>query len=465
MLVSELPSDFLQRLSSFIDSCHSTYHCVASVRSELLSSGYYELSLTASHWNLQAGNKYFVTSGQSTLFSFAIGSQFNPDSSKFSLVASHSDSPALKIKPKAVIKSSPANVTQLTTSVYGGPLTHTWFDRDLTIAGKIIFEKDQKISSKLVYIPRPVCLLPNLAIHLQKDKKDTISIDKDKEIHPIFSITPIENEEKKIKQSNSSIKSSENSNEPLLDLLSEISGVDAQSIIHFDLELRDCQSSSFVGANKEIFCGQGLDNKIAVFTSLEAIKTLETLDFSDIKGIIVFDHEEIGSCSDRGAASIFLEQVIQRVYLELNGHLPSFSAFLSRSIVISCDQGHVTHHAHLDRTDSQHGITIGKGPSIKLSPKIKYVTDHDVLALFSSLSTDLSVPLQWSMGKESVPGGSTVGPKLSAQSMTRVLDMGIGLFAMHSIRESCSVVDVWYLAKILAGFFSRNDLIQIEHEW
>ncbi|KAL0205670.1 hypothetical protein P9112_000977 [Eukaryota sp. TZLM1-RC] len=461
---------FVHDLISSLTASPSTFHCVSKVRSSLLEAGFTELSSTSGSWNLVSGGKYFTTRNQSTLCAWIVGEHFSPQSGSFSLVASHSDSPTLKVRPKSDVQNKSAGVKQLDLGTYGGGLWQTFQDRKLSLAGKVVAKnEDGSMYTRLVTIPEPIMFLPSLAIHLRKGKTEGNGFDLDKDTNPVLCLKQ-EGEKKDEKEDDTENKSLEAFNIASSDLLSalgKVANIDPNSIVFVDLESYDTEPPAIVGLKEEFLLAQGLDNKASVFASLEALLTVNDLSFDGIKGIVVFDHEEIGSGTDRGASSNFLPFLLSKIFSELKGKDSEFFPFLSRSIIISADGAHATHPSYPDKTDGQHHVTIGKGVAIKHSNKYKYVTDLDALALANSVASSRNIPLQFFCGKESVPGGSTVGPHLGKMSITKVLDLGIGMWGMHSVRESCSVADLESLYELIKGIFEdgHGKSFLVEEGW
>ncbi|KAL0239506.1 hypothetical protein GEMRC1_009614 [Eukaryota sp. GEM-RC1] len=450
------------KLLSFLSEAKSTYHCIASARSRLLEAQFKEISLSANVWDLQPGNKYFFTSNQTTLFAFIVGSSFDTTTSKISIIGSHSDSPTLKIRSKNNLPNKSSGSVCLDFSTYGGGLWSTFFDRDLTVAGRVLYKKsDDSVATKLVHIQKPLLFIPSLAIHLRKNKSEGQQLDLDKDLKPV---KKKQKKDEGKKEDNFLVSSTSNS--ILLQELSSLIDVEPSSILHLDLELADTQPPSILGPRGDFVLGQGLDNKVSAFCSLEALLSLSTTDFSSIKSLVIFDHEEVGSCSNVGAKSNFTSYACERIFSSLNNSSSvGVEGFINRSFIISADGAHAIHPAHSDRSDSQHQCKLGKGVCIKTSAKVKYMTNLSPLSLVMKVSQNNGIPLQWFTGKESVPGGSTIGPHISSHSTMQVLDLGLGMWGMHSIRETCSVVDVEWLVKLLTGVYMSEDDAVVEEIW
>lgn len=423
-------SFFNSDLLDFLNHSPTPFHAVAYAKNLLEKAGFRELH-ESDAWSIQPQSQYYVTKQDSSLIAFCTGNADFAESG-FRLIGSHTDSPCLKLRPKPEIYDR--SYLRLGVEVYGGALLSTWFDRDLSIAGKVFFSDSSKgLSSCLVDFKKPVALLPSLAIHLNRSANENRSIQKQTEIVPLLGFetgeaTAFENALKK-----------------------EMGGSKALTLLGFDLSLYDTQKAAFAGLKEEFLVGARLDNLLSVYCSLRAI--LEC-DKKYPCVIVCSDHEEVGSASAAGAQGPFLKSALER----LSGSSEGLSRAISHSVLVSTDNAHGVHPNYRDKHDSGHQPLLNQGPAIKTNANQHYATSGETAALFELCAKEAKVPTQHFVARNDMPCGSTIGPITATALGVRTVDVGIPTFAMHSIRETAGTLDSVFLTRALIAFLNRGKL-------
>lgn len=442
----------------------------------LISAGFKEISERDS-WDhgLKPLGKYFVTRNGSSIVAFAIGGQWKPGNG-ISIVGAHTDSPTLRVKPNS--KKASSGYKQVGVETYGGGIWHTWFDRDLSVAGRLFVKKDNKSVPKLVKIDKPILRIPNLAIHLNRGSADKFEFNKESQLFPVLGLV----EEQLNKTSESIAEATSNEFQSLgavsarhhsdfIDLIASTADVKASDIEDFELVLFDTQPSVLGGMKDEFVFSPRLDNLCSSYMATEAlIESLEegsTLESdSTIRLIGLFDHEEVGSTSAQGAASNFLGAILARLaslkvskqQMEISeaGHKYEYQTY-AKSFIISADMAHAIHPNYESKHESNHKPAMNKGPVIKINANQRYATNSPGILLIKKVADGASVPLQLFVVKNDSPCGSTIGPILAARLGIRTLDIGNPQLGMHSVRETCGSVDVSHGVKLFKDFFNKYE--------
>lgn len=454
-------NDFLR----FVNNCASHFHAVEESKARLVCAGYTEISEKndTDFKNLKPGGKYFFTRNQSTIFAFAIGEKWAPGNG-FVIQAAHTDSPVLKVKP--VSKKTAHGFLQIGVECYGGGLWNTWFDRDLSLAGRVIVDKGTSFESTLVRINRPILRIPNLAIHLNREiYSEGFKPNKETHTVPILA-TQIKaqlDEPAAAEPDAKRQKVEEADHHPaLLDVLADELQVKVEQIKDFELSLYDCQPAALTGLYDEFIAARGLDNLCMSFVTLQALidttsGDASTLaDESQIRLVALFDNEEIGSSSAMGAASNMMDRVLMR----LNKDADSYDSSVRKSVVISCDMAHAVHPNYAEKHESNHRPAIHKGLVIKQNANQRYATTSVTSFLLSQLAATHNIPLQKFVVRNDVGCGSTIGPILSSNTGIRTIDVGVPQLAMHSVREMCGTADClssYVLMKAVFNEFAALD--------
>jgi len=415
-------TNFNQDLLDFLASSPTPFHATAELSRHLEKEGFIRLD-EADSWSLERGEKYYLSRNDSSLIAFVYGTG-DIAQEGISMVGAHTDSPCLKLKPNAVIHKK--GYIQLGVEVYGGALLNPWFDRDLSLAGRIsgLNEKGELIHT-LVDFKRPIAIIPSLAIHLDKEANKNRSINAQTDIPPI------------LMQSDEAISFEE--------ILCKESGL--QEILDFELMFYDTQKPAVIGLHNEFLVSARLDNLLSCYVGLQAIK-----DASAHKSalLICSDHEEVGSESTSGAAGPFLEMVLKRI----NPDHESYSRMISASMMISADNAHAIHPNFSSKHDENHGPLLNKGPVIKVNANQRYASNSQTVSLFKLLCKQSKVPYQSFVTRTDIGCGSTIGPITATKIGVKTLDVGLPTFAMHSIRECAGDKDAYMLYKVLKQFFS-----------
>jgi len=420
-------------LTDFIQHSPTPFHATDNLRRQLLDAGFTELH-EADRWQTQTGGRYFVTRNESSIIAFTLGGQ-SPADGGLRMVGAHTDSPCLRIKPQP--ESLQQGYYQLGVEVYGGALLNPWFDRDLSIAGRLSYrDSRQQLHNVLIDFERPVAVIPSLAIHLDRDVNKSRSINAQTHLPPIL------------------MQSDDASPASFRQLLKETAceqheGLDIDEVLEFELSLYDCQRPARVGLNGEFIAAARLDNLLSCFIALRAL--LDS-DDSQSKLLVCNDHEEVGSASASGADGPFLKSVLQRLCPEPE----TLARCIERSWMISADNAHGIHPNYADKHDARHGPLLNHGPVIKTNASQRYATNSETAALFRLLCEQVDVPVQSFVVRSDMACGSTIGPITASNIGVRTLDIGVPTFAMHSIRELAGSRDTDYLYRALGAFFAYS---------
>jgi len=384
------------------------------------------------------------------LVAFAVGHKFVPGNG-FNVIGSHTDSPCLKVKP--ISNQSGSGFNQVGVSTYGGGLWHTWFDRDLTIAGRVLVSSGGTSEAKLVYINRPILRIPTLAIHLDRTVSEQFKFNHETHLKPIL--------ETSIK-AHFETKSDHPHNNSLLDLLANTLGVKGSEITNFELCLCDFQDANIGGINNEFIFSARLDNLLHSFTGITALAETSTDDSlkneENVRMVVLFDNEEVGSRSAYGAMSPIMNEAFERINLAFSqGNLPIDLVLISKrkSFLISADMAHAIHPNYSDKHESNHRPMMHKGPVIKINLETRYATNSESEFVIEQIAKNRGIPIQKFCVRNDSPCGTTIGPILSGNTGVRTVDIGNPQLSMHSIREMCGVDDVLHCIELSKAFFEE----------
>ncbi len=434
----------VQNLLDFIDASPSPWHAVKSVETQLLAFQFVKLNETVK-WELQQGGRYYVIRDDSSIIIFVQGQKPLVETG-FKIIGAHTDSPGLRIKPNAA--SGLDGLLRLGVEVYGGPIIATFTDRDLSLAGRITYKNDQNtIVSLLVNFDRPLLRLPNLAIHMNRAvNEEGLKLHKQNELPLILSTL------------------TEECLPPayFLQLIQQQSGCDTERILSWDLAAYDTQKGVFWGAENEFYADSQLDNLASCHAALQALLDDSVLDNDNTLVCAFFDHEEIGSESNKGADGSFLGDVLQRIALGSENNREDFARALAKSFMVSADMAHGYHPNFPLAYDLDHKVTVNKGPVIKVNVNNRYSTESISQAMFADWCEQAGVPYQKYSHRNDLGCGSTIGPITSAKLGIRSVDVGNPLWAMHSIRESAGVLDHGYMIKAMKKFFDDVNLVNLD---
>ena len=428
---------FAREVIEFIDESPSTYHVVKNC-SDILDENGFERIMPREKWKIKKGGKYFLKKSSSTIIAFTVGENFDVKKG-FKIFGAHTDSPCFRIKPSPEIVTE--NVVRLNTEVYGGPILSTWFDRPLSIAGRVIVRGEDTFFPKTIKIriDEPLLTIPNLAIHQNREVNNGVKIDKQNDVLPVISLIN-KNFEREGYLERIILKKTE---------------IKKEDIIDFDLYLYATEKGCLLGANEEFMSSPKIDNLASVYTGL--IGLVEAEENQDrINVFVAFDNEEIGSATKQGADSNYLLNTLERISLALGLNREDFLQMLESSYILSADAAHAAHPAHLGKTDPTNRGKINEGISIKISAKQKYTSDGYSIAVIKQLVEGTEIQIQPFVNESNELGGSTIGPISSTHLDIDGVDLGIPMFAMHSVRELCGIFDVFYLKELAKEFFSKG---------
>lgn len=436
-----------KQLLDFINKSRTAFQSVEEIKSILDGNGYTELKESSS-WNLNKGDKHYIIKNDSALIAFEVGNG-ELEESGFRLIGAHTDSPGFRIKPNAEMDVEGTYV-KLNTEVYGGPILSTWFDRPLSIAGRVTLKSDDvfKPETRIVDINKPVLIIPSLAIHMNRSVNEGYQYNRQKDVLPLLTLKDDE-EEKAFEEC---AKSNLEKNGYLISLLGKTLNVDVKNILDFDLFLYEYAEGSLVGLNEELIsCGR-LDDLWMVFAGLKAL--IDSSKINATKVLVALDNEEIGSLTSQGANSVILENILERISIGLKKDREEFRRALSNSIMISADLAHAVHPNYTEKCDPTNKPVLGGGPVLKIAASGSYSTDSYASGVFKGVCEKAGVPCQVFVNRSDMRGGTTIGPITAGKLNIPVIDMGAPLLSMHSIRELASVEDNEFTIKAFTQFFS-----------
>lgn len=420
-----------QALLEFIDASPSPWHAVETARQQLQAQGYKQLHET-DRWQLEAGGKYVVTRSGASLIAFIVGHKPATESG-FRIVGSHTDSPGLRLKPKAVYSTD--GLARLGVEVYGGPILATFADRDLSLAGRVYLHGNSEEAPRLLRFDAPLVRLPNLAIHMNREVNESgLKFNRQTELPMLFSFA----------------KDTAEAHQRFLSLISRALDVAREDILTYEFNVFDTQKGTFWGADKEFIANSQLDNLASCHAALTALQKIEAPEATCVCAL--FDHEEVGSISVAGAGGSFLADVLERIETDNEARKRAYA----RSFFISADMAHAYHPNFPNAYEPQHKVMVNGGPVIKLNANQRYTTNAGTAARFIILCSEAGVPYQEYVHRTDLGCGSTIGPILAARLGIDCVDVGLPMWAMHSIRESAGTLDQGYMIKVLTTAFSRT---------
>ena len=383
--------------------------------------------------DLKPGDLVYVTPNHSALLAFRVGSE--PLEHGMKIFGAHTDSPALRIKPNSVSES--CGEIRLTTEVYGGPILNTWFDRPLSLAGRVFVKTDDPMKPEVHYVDfeEPILILPNVAIHMNRQVNDGVKIERHKVLLPFLGNATDEADQHKL----------------LLKLIADKIDVDADSILSYDLLTYEVEKGRVCGVNKDYVSCSRLDNLAMCFAGIDAFEQTEPGKGLDV--LIFTDNEEVGSGSKQGADSMAARDAIEAVLVRLGADRKTFLNLFADSYMISADLAHAVHPNYSEYADPDHRPRINGGPAIKLAASQSYATDGESEAIFRALCAKADIPCQIFVNRSDLRGGSTIGPITSAWIPVRTVDIGTAVWGMHSVRETGGVNDMLYMRRLLTEYF------------
>lgn len=423
---------FNQGLLEFISRSPTPFHAVATMSAALQDAGFSRLD-ESSEWTLEPGHKYFLTRNDSSIIAFVIG-EGDVVTEGIHMLGAHTDSPCLRVKPNPDMHQHGTH--QLGLEVYGGVLLNPWFDRDLSMAGRVSYvQEDGCLANALVDFKRPIAVVPSLAVHLDRGVNDKRSINKQTDLPAILSLTS--GGDKPLFK------------ELLLTQLQAEGCPDATRVLDYEISLYDTQPPALTGLSEQFINAARLDNLLSCYVGLQGILAAETAHSSLL---VCNDHEEVGSASAAGANGPMLHDCLSR----LCGDHTAMVRCMQNSLMISADNAHGIHPNFASKHDGNHGPRLNDGVVIKVNANQRYASNSQTSAAFRLYAEAVDAPVQTFVVRSDMGCGSTIGPITATELGVPTVDVGAPTFAMHSIREMAGSDDAWQLARISEAFFSRK---------
>lgn len=424
-----------QGLADYIHASPTPFHATANLAASLAQSGFEQLD-ERDAWQLEHGGRYFATRNDSSLIAFTMGAPGALEQG-IRMIGAHTDSPCLRVKPQPEMNQQ--GLWQLAVEVYGGALLAPWFDRDLSLAGRVTFRTASgELASELIDFKRPIAIIPSLAIHLNRGVNDNLNINPQSHLPPVLAMSLDQSRDLRAMLLNE-LAQTHPAREPL-------------QVLDYELSFYDTQAPATIGLDDDFFAAARLDNLLSCYAGLTALLSSS----QRLPSVLVCtDHEEVGSTSRCGADGPFLEDVLYRMMPDKTQRIRG----MQRSVLVSADNAHAVHPNYADRHDANHGPRMNAGPVIKINSNQRYATTSETAALFRELCAQADVPVQSFVVRSDMGCGSTIGPITASRLGVRTIDIGAPTFAMHSIRELAGSRDPEYLVKVLTRFYDTEKLI------
>ncbi len=430
--------DFINGLIDFIKKSPTPFHAVETMIEILEKNGFKRLN-EADKWlveNATQGERYYVTRNDSSIIAFQLTQSLVEKGMR--MVGAHTDSPCLKVKPNPEIVNN--HYLQLGVEVYGGALLNPWFDRDLSLAGRVSYLNEKgNIEHQLIDLEKAIAIIPSLAIHLDREANTKRSINQQNHLPPVLMKLPERKAGAKpsfkkilLKIVNANLNTTQSK---------------VEKILGYELNFYDVQAPAVIGLHDDFIASARLDNLLSCYTGLMA---LVSKDRRQNSLLVCSDHEEVGSISAAGAQGSFLKSVLQR----LAGSNEKYSRMVANSIMISTDNAHGIHPNYADNHDANHGPLLNNGPVIKVNANQRYASNSETSALFKHFCQLADVPVQTFVVRSDMACGSTTGPITASEIGVKTVDVGVPTFAMHSIRELAGRWDAFYLYRVFKQFFN-----------
>lgn len=423
--------ELAQDLIEFLHKGASAYQAVDVMVEELEAAGYREIK-SEEPWTLAQGDKVYYIKNGSSIIAVDLGEGTYQNG--FRLIGSHSDSPSFRIKPNSEMRSE--GFVKLNTEVYGGPILNTWFDRPLSVAGRVALKSEDimKPILKNINIQRPILYIPNPAIHMNRDVNKGVELNKQTQVLPIIALEETPGEDK-----------------IFLKLVAAELDVLADDILDFELYLYETAKGQIIGLNDEFISSKRMDNLAMAHASMRALTQTKG---KGIRVAAVFDNEEVGSKTKQGAGSPMLANLLERIVFALGGSRADFLEALEKSFLISADLAHAVHPNFQEFADPTNKPRINQGPVIKIAANQSYTSDAQSTAVFKGICEKAEIPCQVFVNRSDKAGGSTIGPISSSMLPIRSVDIGTPILAMHSIRELGGVEDHYFVYQAFKVFYS-----------
>lgn len=424
---------FNQGLCAFLDASPTPYHAVDTMKALLREQGFQALSERESWGQLPPG-RFYVTRNDSSIIAFVLA-EGDLAETGMNMVGAHTDSPCLKVKPKP--EKVQQSLLQLGVEVYGGALLNPWFDRDLSLAGRVSYENQTgQICQTLINFESPIAVIPSLAIHLDREANQSRSVNPQQHLPPVL----CQLDEGDKLDFRALLEQQCRQQHPDLAI---------GKVLDYEISLYDTHKAAVTGLSGDFISSARLDNLLSCYVGLQSLLAAE-----DQRSALLVcnDHEEVGSQSSSGAQGTFLQSVLQR----LSQTAENYQRMIDRSMMISADNAHAIHPNYPDRHDAEHGPILNRGPVIKTNANQRYATSSETSAVFRQLCAQNDVPVQDFVVRTDMACGSTIGPITASNIGIRTLDIGVPTYAMHSIREMAGSQDALMLHKVLSAFFNQT---------
>ena len=430
----------INRLLNFLNASPVNFLAVRNLVEELEKAGYRRVNPCEPLGKVAAGDKFFVTKNDSSVYAFEIGSKPLADAG-FHMICAHCDSPTFRVKPNAEMPCE-GGIVKLNTEVYGGPIMSTWFDRPLTLAGRVIVRGKDEYTPQtlLMHVKRPLLQISNLAIHFNRQVNDGVKLSKQKDVLPLLG-----NVSDELEKGNMLMN-------VILEELNRQQPVKREDILDFDLYLADATPACTFGVHNEFISSGRLDDLSMCFAGLEAL--LGSGKSAVTKVLAIFDNEETGSQTKQGAGSPLLASLLKRIAWAQSQTEEAFFQAVERAFMVSADNAHAWHPNYSEKYDPTNHPVLGGGPVIKFNAAQKYASDAVSAAVFAEVCRKAGVPYQRFVNHSDVAGGSTLGNILASSLPLRGVDMGNPILAMHSCRETGSVADHAHCVRAFTQFYA-----------
>ena len=424
--------ELAQDLMDFLHRGSSAYQAVADIADTLERAGYRELKGDAD-WSVKEGDKVYYIKNGSSIFAVDLGA--GTYHIGFRLIGSHSDSPSFRIKPNCEMRSE--GFVRLNTEVYGGPILNTWFDRPLSVAGRVAVKSNDPMAPQLMNIDleRPVLYIPNPAIHMNREVNKGVELNPQTQVLPIVCLEETATEEKIFQQ-----------------LIAQKLEIEVEDILDYELYLYETARGELVGLKEEFISSKRMDNLAMAHASLKAM--LETTG-KGIRVAAVYDNEEVGSRTKQGAGAPTLAHLLERLVYALGGSRADYLQALEKSFMVSADLAHAVHPNFSEFADPTNRPRMNQGPVIKIAANQSYTSDAQSTAVFKAICEKAGVPCQTYVNRSDKSGGSTIGPISSTVLPIRSVDIGNAILGMHSIRELAGVDDHWFVYQAFKVFYGN----------
>lgn len=432
----------INRLLGWLDASTCNFLAARTIIRELKNKGFIELK-QEEPWEIQAGGKYYMVKNGSAVFAFTTGKGLSSFKNGAKLIAAHSDSPCFKVKPNPEIYGE-GGVVSLNVEKYGGGILYTWFDRPLSMSGRLTLKSENIMKPREIYfdLKRPVAVIPHLAIHFNRNVNEGNSLSVQKDMKPVIGYF-----------SEEEIKEAKRGKGILLMKIAKELGINEDEIIDYEINLYPFSPARLCGMKNEYFQSGRIDDLSMAFAGLEAMLTTCEEEVDNIRVLAVFDNEETGSGTKQGAASPVLRDMLERICLCLGGQMEDFHIGIANSFIISADDAHAWNPNYNEKYDPTNHPFIGGGPVIKINSNCKYMTDAVGAAIFKQLCEKAGVKYQMFVNHADVAGGSTLGNILTSQLDFKGVDIGAPIWAMHAAVETAGVNDHLDMVKVFETFW------------